>query len=150
MAHFKCLPCRARVWRDGPAADHAGDLCPACGGPVEPVERAEELVGFRSCVEWRTSVPATPGRKRRLAKPPRARSERRGEDDDLVRDAGRSPLEPRDGVAEAARMGGWTHRRVPYAHVCAKRTDALCQPCLSIRTGQRRSPQDRGTAHASR
>src|SRR4051794_28192139 len=43
-------------------------------------------------------------------------------------------------------MGGWALRRVPYAHLCAKRADALCRPCLSIRTGQRRSPQDRGSA----
>lgn len=35
MAHFKCLTCGARVWRDGAAADHAGDLCPACAGPLE-------------------------------------------------------------------------------------------------------------------
>ena len=48
MAHFKCLTCRARIWRDGAAADHAGDLCPACARPVEPVERAEELVGLRA------------------------------------------------------------------------------------------------------
>src|SRR3954453_9547495 len=46
-------------------------------------------------------------------------------------------------------MGGWAHRRVPYAHLCAKRTDALCRPCLSIRTGQRRSPQDRATARVA-
>jgi hypothetical protein len=25
-----------------------GDLCPGCGGPLEPVERAEELVGLRA------------------------------------------------------------------------------------------------------
>jgi hypothetical protein len=48
MTHFKCQPCRARVWRDGPATDHVRDLCPACAGPLEPVERAEELVGFRA------------------------------------------------------------------------------------------------------
>jgi hypothetical protein len=48
MAHFKCSPCKARVWRDGPTADHIGDLCPACAGPLEPVERAEELIGFRA------------------------------------------------------------------------------------------------------
>jgi hypothetical protein len=48
MAHFKCTPCKARVWRDGPATDHAGDLCPACAGPLEPVDRAEEVLGFRA------------------------------------------------------------------------------------------------------
>jgi hypothetical protein len=48
MARFKCLTCRARVWRDGAAADHAGDLSPACASPLEPVEGIEELVGFRA------------------------------------------------------------------------------------------------------
>jgi hypothetical protein len=48
MAHFRCRPCRARVWRDGGVAEHLGDLCPGCGGPLEPVERAEELVGLRA------------------------------------------------------------------------------------------------------
>jgi hypothetical protein len=48
VAHFRCTPCRARVWRDGGVAEHAGDLCPGCGGPLEPVERAEELIGLRA------------------------------------------------------------------------------------------------------
>jgi hypothetical protein len=48
MAHFKCLACHARVWRDGDAARHARDLCPGCGGPLEGVARAEEIIGFRA------------------------------------------------------------------------------------------------------
>ena len=48
MAHSKCLSCRARVWREGPAADHLGDLCPGCGGPLEAVADLSELVGLRS------------------------------------------------------------------------------------------------------
>jgi hypothetical protein len=28
--------------------DHMGDLCPACAGLLEPVERLEELIGFRA------------------------------------------------------------------------------------------------------
>ena len=36
------------MWRDGGAAEHLGDLCPGCAGPLEPVERAEELVGLRA------------------------------------------------------------------------------------------------------
>jgi hypothetical protein len=48
VAHFRCTPCRARVWRDGDAAEHLDDLCPGCGGPLEPVARAEELVGLRA------------------------------------------------------------------------------------------------------
>jgi hypothetical protein len=48
MAHFKCEACRARVWRDGDAAAHARDLCPGCGGPLEAVARAEEIIGLRA------------------------------------------------------------------------------------------------------
>lgn len=48
MAHSKCLTCRARVWRAGTAADHLEDLCPGCGGPLEPVGELAELVGLRS------------------------------------------------------------------------------------------------------
>jgi hypothetical protein len=48
MAHFKCANCRARVWRDGDAAAHARDLCPGCGGPLEAVVRAEEMIGLRA------------------------------------------------------------------------------------------------------
>ena len=48
MAHFKCLTCVARVWRDGAAAAHARDLCPGCGGPLEAVDRAEDLIGLRA------------------------------------------------------------------------------------------------------
>ena len=48
MAHFKCEACRARVWRDGDAAAHARDLCPGCGGPLEAVVRAEEILGLRA------------------------------------------------------------------------------------------------------
>ncbi len=48
MAHFKCLTCRARVWRDGDPAEHARDLCPGCGGPLEAAVRAEEIIGLRA------------------------------------------------------------------------------------------------------
>jgi hypothetical protein len=47
MAHSKCVTCRARVWRDGPAAEHLDDPCPGCGGPLEPVVELSELVGLR-------------------------------------------------------------------------------------------------------
>ena len=48
MAHFRCTTCRARVWRDGDADAHARDLCPGCGGPLDPVVRAEEIIGLRA------------------------------------------------------------------------------------------------------
>jgi hypothetical protein len=40
--------CRARVWRDGDAAAHARDLRPGCGGSLEAVARAEEIIGLRT------------------------------------------------------------------------------------------------------
>jgi hypothetical protein len=60
MAHFKCLACRARVWRDGEAAEHARDLCPGCAGPLQAVTRAEELVGLRA-------LRTRPGARRSIA-----------------------------------------------------------------------------------
>jgi NAD-dependent SIR2 family protein deacetylase len=48
MAHFKCATCRARVWREGDAAAHERDLCPGCGGPLEAVLRAEDMIGLRA------------------------------------------------------------------------------------------------------
>jgi hypothetical protein len=58
MAHFKCTACRARVWRDGDAAAHARDLCPGCGGPLDAVERAEEIIGLRA-LRTRPRAPQT-------------------------------------------------------------------------------------------
>jgi len=48
MAHFRCTPCRARVWRDPGIAEHLDDPCPSCGGPLEPVARAQDLMGLRA------------------------------------------------------------------------------------------------------
>jgi hypothetical protein len=48
MAHSKCVTCRARIWREGPAADHLNDLCPGCGGPLEAVAELSELIGLRA------------------------------------------------------------------------------------------------------
>lgn len=58
MAHFKCATCRARVWCEGDAAAHARDLCPGCGGPLEAVVRAEEVVGLRA-LRTRPHTPPT-------------------------------------------------------------------------------------------
>jgi hypothetical protein len=43
MAHAKCAACLVRVW-----ADDAEAVCPSCGGPLETVDRAEELMGLRA------------------------------------------------------------------------------------------------------
>lgn len=53
MAHSKCLSCRARVWREGSSLD---DLCPGCGGPLEPVNDLSEIIGLR-CLRARPRGP---------------------------------------------------------------------------------------------
>jgi len=60
MAHFKCLRCRSRVWRDGPADGCADDLCPGCGDPLEPVAELSELLGLRSLGLGRDRARRTP------------------------------------------------------------------------------------------
>lgn len=52
MAHSKCPSCQARVWRAGSSTE---DLCPGCGGPLQPVEDLSELIGL-------PSLRARPGR----------------------------------------------------------------------------------------
>jgi Zn-finger nucleic acid-binding protein len=48
MSHLKCMPCKVRVHHTGKLGDPVGDLCPQCGGPLEPVGDLEEIVGFGS------------------------------------------------------------------------------------------------------
>ena len=48
MAHFKCLRCRSRVWRDAPEATPVDALCPGCGDPLDAVADLNELIGLRS------------------------------------------------------------------------------------------------------
>jgi hypothetical protein len=68
MAHSKCLSCRSRVWREGDSADHLRDLCPGCGGPLEPVADLSELIGLRSLrARPRAAGRALPDRSQRVA-----------------------------------------------------------------------------------
>lgn len=73
MAHFKCVACHARVWRAGAPAEHPGDLCPGCGGPLDAVEDLSELVGLRSL-------------RARPRSPHRRRADRSTEVADLIRE----------------------------------------------------------------
>jgi hypothetical protein len=87
VAHFRCTPCRARVWRDGSVAEHVGDLCPGCGGPLEPVERAEELVGLRALRARSSAVMTIADHVRAVIAfndAARAAGDHRGGGDDLV------------------------------------------------------------------
>ena len=47
MRDFKCVACKIRTRRAGDGAHDAGDACPSCGSPLEPVGELAELVGFR-------------------------------------------------------------------------------------------------------
>lgn len=46
MPHSKCVRCQSRVWQEHTAGDHPVDLCPGCGGELEPVADLSELVGL--------------------------------------------------------------------------------------------------------
>ena len=48
MAHFKCVPCRARLDRPTFPADPGEDVCPRCGAPLEHVGELGEIVGFQA------------------------------------------------------------------------------------------------------
>ena len=55
MRDFKCVACKIRTRRAGDSAHDAGDACPGCGSPLEPVGELAEIVGFR----WVTTTTAT-------------------------------------------------------------------------------------------
>ena len=61
MAHFRCLRCSSRVWHEGPAAEHADDLCPGCGDPLEAVANLSDLIGLRALTARPAHTRATPG-----------------------------------------------------------------------------------------
>jgi len=48
MPHYKCVPCRTRLYSPGPPPELVGDLCPECGSLLEPVGALAEVIGFRS------------------------------------------------------------------------------------------------------
>jgi len=48
MPDFKCLACRTRTRHVRDASPSAGDPCPGCGSPLEPVGELTEVVGLRS------------------------------------------------------------------------------------------------------
>jgi hypothetical protein len=47
MPHLKCEACRLRIWRVGDTDEEFDTRCPSCAGPLEPVARLEELMGFQ-------------------------------------------------------------------------------------------------------
>ena len=47
MPHSKCVACKTRLYSSGAPAEMVGDLCPSCGGLLEPVTSPAEVVGYR-------------------------------------------------------------------------------------------------------
>ena len=47
MPHSMCVACRTRLYRRGAPPEVVGELCPECGGLLEPVSNLAEVVGFR-------------------------------------------------------------------------------------------------------
>jgi hypothetical protein len=70
MPHYKCLPCKTRLYSAASPTDLVGDLCPECGSPLEPVGELAEVVGFRS-IKSPDSTPAggTPSTHQLIADP---------------------------------------------------------------------------------
>jgi hypothetical protein len=46
MPHFKCLPCKTRLYGAQSQADRIGHLCPVYGSLLEPVGDLGEIVGY--------------------------------------------------------------------------------------------------------
>jgi hypothetical protein len=47
MPHSKCVACKTRLHTTGAPAELVGELCPDCGGLLEPVGSLVEVVGYR-------------------------------------------------------------------------------------------------------
>ena len=47
MPHSKCVACKTRLYSSGAPAEMVGELCPGCGGLLEPVKSLIEVLGYR-------------------------------------------------------------------------------------------------------
>lgn len=47
MLHSKCVACKTRLSSSGAPAEMVGELCPSCGGLLEPVRNLVEVLGYR-------------------------------------------------------------------------------------------------------
>lgn len=57
MPHSKCVACKTRLTSSGAPAEMVGELCPSCGGLLEPVGSLVEVVGYRR-ITLRPDLPA--------------------------------------------------------------------------------------------
>ena len=51
MPHSKCVACKTRLYSSGAPAEMVGELCPGCGGLLEPVGSLVEVVGYRQITQ---------------------------------------------------------------------------------------------------
>src|SRR5215210_2539040 len=58
MPHSKCMACKTRLYSTGAPAEMVGELCPDCGGLLEPVGSLVEVVGFRRITQRPTALEA--------------------------------------------------------------------------------------------
>jgi hypothetical protein len=68
VPHYKCVPCKTRLYYAGRPPELVGDLCPDCGALLEPVGELTEIVGFRA-IRARDSAAygGGPGRHQQIA-----------------------------------------------------------------------------------
>ena len=64
MPHSMCVACRTRLYRRGAPPELVGELCPECGGLLEPVSDLADVVGFRRITQ-RADLPG--GREEDIA-----------------------------------------------------------------------------------
>ena len=60
MPHSKCVACRTRLYRRGAPPELVGELCPECGGLLEPVSNLADVLGYRR-ITHRVDLPVGRG-----------------------------------------------------------------------------------------
>lgn len=69
MPHSKCVACKTRLSSSGAPADLVGELCPICGGLLEPVASLVEVVGYRQITRRPSSLESDIARAMALPRP---------------------------------------------------------------------------------
>jgi hypothetical protein len=69
MSHSKCVACKTRLDSSGAPAEMVGELCPSCGGLLEPVGNLIEVVGFRRITQRQSPLEADIAKALALPRP---------------------------------------------------------------------------------
>jgi hypothetical protein len=73
MPHSKCVACKTRLDSSGAPAEMVGDLCPSCGGLLEPVGSLIEVIGFRRITRRPAELEGDIAQAAALPRPPTPR-----------------------------------------------------------------------------